>query len=351
MHDWEIIDLKAQFDLRNYIERDLGQPESRGAAWIWPCPFHGERTVGGFKVFKDGYKCFSCGTHGDIISWRMEYHDENFQQATAALNGGQSLSQIDPIEAARRATERAKQAELELEQKIEQAQRALEELRKARTWLEYHTNTKSPSYSWSRELWHERGIDDFFIDFWQLGYCEDYTLWRKDCGEWLDWWHSPTLSIPIWSHGWQVNNVKHRLLNAPDRGGKYIQEKRGVPASPFIANPDLATGPLLLLEGEIKSMVGFIAIDNPDWQAAGLPGVTPDAAIYDQFADYEPVYICLDPDAYTGSKPAIQSAVNAIGRDRCRVIWLPQKIDDAIIAGALNKAGLRRLITSARKPK
>lgn len=351
MDSFIIADLKGRYDLRHYIECELGPPDQRGQSWVWPCPFHNERTVGGFRVFKDGYKCFSCGEQGDIIDWRMARAGETFQQATAALNGGQALTQPDPQEAAKRAAERAKQAERELQEKIDQAQRALEELRRARSWLEYHQNTNMDDWAWSRELWRERGIDDFFIDFWQLGYCEDYTLWRKDNDSWVDWWHSPTLSIPIWAHGWQVNNVKHRLLNAPDTGGKYIQEKRGIPASPFITNPDLSGGPLLLLEGEVKSMVGFITLDDPDWQVAGLPGVTPEPGIYAVFEEYEPVYLCLDPDAYTGEKPAIAAAINALGRERVRVMWLPQKIDDAILAGALNKSGLHRLMNSARKPK
>ena len=349
MDEYAIHDLKSRFDLRRYIEKDLGPPNQTGSSYVWPCPFHNERTPGGFRVFKDGYKCFSCGAQGDIIDWRMERTGETFQQATAALNGGQALAPPDPVLTARRAAERAKQIELELQEKIEQAQKALKELRKARSWLEYHSNLQG-DYGWARELWKERGIDDFFIDYWQLGYCEDYTLWRKDGPNWIDWWHSPTLSIPVWSEGWEISNVKHRLINAPDTGGKYIQEKRGIPAAPFIANPDLRHGPLLLVEGEIKSMVSFMTLNDPDWQAAGLPGVTPDPAIYEIFANYEPVYLCLDPDAYQGTKPTIKNAIDAIGKDRTRVMWLPQKIDDAILAGALTKNGLYRLINSARKP-
>ena len=349
-----IDDIKARWDCRQVVETDLGPPMHRsGNSYTWPCPFHSERTPGAFHVFTDGFKCFSssCGKAGDVFTWAMEYHGLSFQEAAERLNGGQPVKAINPQESARLATERAERVARDLERKISEAQRALEELRQAQSWMKYYDSLDEHA----RQLWRGRGIPDHYQDFWQLGYCADYALWKMEDGQWLDWWHTPTLSIPVWGQGWQLNNVKHRLLKEPASGDKYRQEKHGVPPAPFMACPDRDSGPLLLLEGEIKAMVTFSTIEADTIQVAGLPSATPNSEIYQAFKDYEPVYICMDPDAYdppkAGEPPAVQRAADAIGHERARLLWLPGKIDDVINAGFIGKQGLRRLIRSARKIK
>lgn len=345
-------EIKAYYDCRQVIARDLGPPVSTsGGIWTFPCPFHDEKTVGGFKVYKDGYKCFSaaCGAHGDVLDWQMYQHKQTFIQAYAALGGDASAPPPDPVEQARRAAERAERVAVELERKIEDAQKALQELRQAQSWLKYHDQMNE----YHRHLWHARGLSDFFIDWWKLGFSPDYTLWRKDGEKWIDWWHSPTLSIPIWGEGWQVYNVKHRLLKEPPDGGKYHQEKKGVPAMPFFANPDVKSGPLFLAEGEIKSMVTFATLQDERLQVAGLPAATPEERVFGLFANYEPVYLCLDPDAYIRQKPdtpcAAERALNLLGRERVRIIRLPGKIDDMIVNYGLGADWVRDIMKTAKR--
>jgi hypothetical protein len=347
--------IKAANDCRLIVAADLGEPDSRNArSWVWACPFHDERTVGGFHVFKDGFKCFSCGVHGDVLGWRMDYHKESFAEAVTAL-GGDAASAPDPAAVARRAAELAERAARELERQIEKAQQTLAELRQAQTWLEYYDQLDDAA----RRRWEGRGVPAMFQDWWQLGFNPDYTLWRRENGKWVDWWHSPTLSIPIWGEGWQVNNVKHRLLVEPPTGEKYRQERTGVPAAPFIANPDRSGGALLLVEGEIKSMVSYVTLTDrgnrseDSIQVAGLPGVTPDPALFGQFENYDPVYLCMDPDAYVrkqaGRPSPAENAVMALGRERVRSIRLPDKIDDLIVHYQLDRAWLLNLMRTARR--
>ena len=350
MNDTQIEYLKQSIDCREMVERDTRQaPLNRGKRWIFYCPFHNERTPGGFHVWEDGYKCFSCGAAGDVIGWRMAYFDEPFVDAVTALNGGE-LQPLDPAKAARIAAEQAQRAADRLQSEIQKAQAALDELRRTQSWLEYYGNL-SESES-ARQLWRDRGVPDAYQDIWQLGYDDNLRLWKNDVGRWVSWWQTPTMTIPLWGLGWQVNNVKHRLLNVPENGGKYRQEKSGIPPAPFIADPDITSGPLLLVEGEIKSMVSYITADNPSLQVAGLPSKTPAPEMFNEFDNYDPVYLCLDPDAYDppgeDQPTAVKKAILALGRERVRVMWMPNKIDDTINAGQLDKAGMRRLMNSAR---
>jgi len=50
------------------------------------CPIHKERHPS-MKVFKDGYKCFACGSNGDIFSFVQEMENCDFKQAFKLLGG------------------------------------------------------------------------------------------------------------------------------------------------------------------------------------------------------------------------------------------------------------------------
>lgn len=48
------------------------------------CPFHGERHPS-MKIYPDGYHCFACGAHGDVISWVMQFDGVGFNRACERL--------------------------------------------------------------------------------------------------------------------------------------------------------------------------------------------------------------------------------------------------------------------------
>lgn len=241
--------------------------------------------------------------------------------------------------------QRARAAEEALAREIAKAQAVLAEMKSERKWLEYHENLDNSS----RQLWESRGIDRFFQDYWQLGYSDSFDLWTKKGEEWVSWWQSPTLTIPVWSYSWQLTNIKHRLLEVPQdkKGMKYRQERSGVPASPFICDPDRVRGPLVLCEGEIKSMVVFQTLDTNKMQVAGLPSSTPRKEMLAPFADYDPVYIIPDPDVFDGN--GATRLENALGKDRVRTIRIGMKVDDAINDGILNKSSLHKLMRMSRE--
>ena len=225
--------------------------------------------------------------------------------------------------------ERMRASELRLQQEIKIAQDTLQELREAQLWMDYHENLTKPT----RQLWMSRGLTDWWQDWWKLGAT------------------NTTLTIPIWGNGWQVNNIKHRVLE-PNGTGKYYQEKKGVPAASFICDPDRTFGPLFVCEGEIKAMVTFATIDATTIQVAGIPIATPSQDMVDLFAEYDPVYLCPDPDTFAQNgknETQVERLISLFGNHQVRVVQLPDKIDDLINMGAIDKDLLRELLRSARK--
>lgn len=50
------------------------------------CPIHGERHPS-MKIFPDGYKCFACGSAGDIFTFIQEKEGCSFSEAFISLGG------------------------------------------------------------------------------------------------------------------------------------------------------------------------------------------------------------------------------------------------------------------------
>ena len=68
-----------------------------GRNWKACCPFHGEKTPS-FTVYDDGFHCFGCGAHGDVISFVMQTAGQSFPETVAALaaEAGLELPRQDP---------------------------------------------------------------------------------------------------------------------------------------------------------------------------------------------------------------------------------------------------------------
>jgi len=173
-----------------------------------------------------------------------------------------------------------------------------------------------------------------------LGYDPCHIVWT-DNGE----WQTPTYTIPIFEpESWNVLNVRHRLVNPPKPNDKYRPERSGLPAAFWIADPDKALkNTTLLVEGEKKAMVSYITADNPELRVVGVPGKTPSVEQLVKLRDCDPVIICLDPDAHN----EVIKLVEILGRKRCRIIELPEKIDDLILRLRLNKRWMAGVLRQA----
>lgn len=320
---------RAQYDCRLEVEKALGKPAQRTRkSLVWACPFHADKSPS-FHVYEEGFHCYGCGKHGDVFDWLSFWRNQDLGDVLKS-------HAVDPFEEARRKAEYAEHTAKRLEAEIEKAQATLAELRDVQSWLRYHANLDGDNYA--RTMWDARGVPEWYQDWMKLGYDPSHTFWAgKE-------YSSPTLTIPIYEPvSWEVVNVKHRILgDASEQIGKYRPEKSGLPASVFPASPDLPiSGRVIAVEGEIKSMVTFITLGDANTQVIGLPSKNPSEAIIKQLSQVQDLILCLDPDADA------RSVAHEIG-GRVRIMDLPEKIDDYILANELDGDWLRGQVRMAR---
>lgn len=108
------------------------------------------------------------------------------------------------------------------------------------TFLKYHYNLKNSEFA--QEQWRKRGISEWHISRWILGYKADH------------WGRGNALSIPFIEDN-EIKTIRHRMLN-PIGKNRYLPETEG--AGVWLFNADILKEKLdhvVLLEGEIKAMV------------------------------------------------------------------------------------------------
>lgn len=93
--------LKARFDCRDVVERDLGPPYHRGSRENrYKCPLHNEQKGYSLAVYAGHWRCYGkCATGGDVIRWVQAYHNLDFQAACEYLSAGElprSTGSISP---------------------------------------------------------------------------------------------------------------------------------------------------------------------------------------------------------------------------------------------------------------
>lgn len=195
----------------------------------------------------------------------------------------------------------------------------LKALNESSAWIDYHNNLTEENRDWLRG----RGIPDAYQDRWVLGFTSSKAFLLD--GVLL---HSPAYTIPKIDHSLNLVNMDYRLVDPPAGAGKYRSET-GVPAVVFIADPGKKNQRrLFIVEGSFKAMVMYIFLVENGWensQVIGLPGVS--SKLYREHVyDYPEVYVMLDPDS--------PDATKAVSRETgARAIFLPAKIDDAILGG------------------
>lgn len=318
--------IKDSVDLRAVVAQSLTPLHQGGHVWEFACPFHNERTTGAFKVWPNGYHCFSCGAQGDYPDWVSFITGKPLAEVLKGLG-------VDFVSTRKVVVDHN-------QERMQQAMAAQAALQAARRWEQYHDGLTD----WARRLWEQRGVPAWYQDYAMFGFSPDFTVMHNGA-----LYHTPTLTIPVFEPVSRTClTIRHRLLNPPDTnaGSKYRPERSGLGSHLFVADPDKPiAGKVLVAEGEIKAAVAFAALDDPNWQVVGLPGKTPKPALLQQLAQAEQIVLCLDPDA-AEQVPAIG---NALGADRVRVLALDEKIDDMIVSYGLGKPWLTARIRQARR--
>jgi len=273
----------------------------------------------------------------DRCRWFVDEHPVGWCRRCGALffpDGAKSAMSAEAFE-----TWRRQQVERE-EARRRSAERALAHLQSERIWLRYHEALDEQS----RALWRKRGIPDCWQGYWQLGWRREWQF-RQDDGH----THvTPSLTIPLFDRNWNCLNVKHRLLAPPpDRPNmRYLYELGGQNESDplFLCNPDAALeGHVIAVEGEIKSAVTFLTLDDSRVVMVGLPGATPRPATLQQLEKAERITLVLDP----GAEQQAEKLAGALGPKRCRILIPPAKIDDGIISEHLTRRDVLALLRTA----
>jgi hypothetical protein len=220
------------------------------------------------------------------------------------------------------------------ESRLRSAARELELLRDRHLWQHYHELMDARARSW----WRGRGVPDAFQAFWQLGWDADTSRWGCQ-----------SATIPLFDTGWDCLNIKHRLTD--DSKGRYRYNVTGLPGPLFLCDPDAKPdNHVIAVEGEIKSMVVAVTLDEPGSCVVGIPGLASPKSISEYAQTADRVTLVLDPGAdrrgADGWSP-MGRLVKDIGRDKTRVLVPPMKIDDGILTAGLTKAEVRSLLDTA----
>ena len=329
--------VKAVTSLADVVESYLGPPEIKSGRWRKnKCPFHDDSTPSFAYTDNNGkWFCFGCGLSGDVLDFVQRMKNVDLKSAIEILTPGN----IDPVELARRQADRAKREADRAADERRKLEAVIAQMQAYEPWRRYHEQLDEQARKW----WRREGIPNEFQDFWSLGWCPNYSL-HTDSGEHF----TPTATIPVYEVGWKPVNVRHRLINPPAPGDKYRPERPGLPTMPFLADPDKApSGHVVVVEGEKKAMVVYLTLDDPDVQVVGLPGLNSAKSAVELLADAERLTVILDPIRGQQQRQAAWSMIETLGRDRCRVLTPPMKIDDGIRLARIDKGRLAGMLRQA----
>lgn len=318
--------IKSAYNCQQEVERILGAPASKTSkTLVWRCPMHNDDTPS-FHVYDNGFYCYGCGVHGDILDFWQWATKKGLAGVLADHNISLTAEEVlqRKVDAAQRDIEAA-------QRKLDEVQSALIELRSGGLREKYHANLDEYD-GMGRVLWENRGVPVWYQEKVFLGYDNDHN--------WGDV-HSASLTIPVYETGYNLINIRHRLIDPPEGFGKYRPERHGLPQSLFVADPDKPLeGTCLVCEGEIKSMVAYVT--DPDMQVVGIPGKTPGRELLGKLENFSEVNLCLDPDADP------MPLARQLGAERVRIVRLPEKIDDMIVALGLDRDWMRQIVRQAR---
>jgi hypothetical protein len=262
---------------------------------------------------KCGGEMHQDGSAPDRCRWFMKGKPVGWCRVCGGLHWPDKAPDYKPPTPAEMLTWKREREESE-EARKRSAEKALEHLRSCRLWEQYHDLMDAQGQAW----WRGRGIPDSWQAYWLLGWDHDISRWG-----------TPSATIPLFDRERQCLNLKHRLISPKQPHDKYRYNLAGQAQPPFLCLPESSTYErAVVVEGEIKSMVVFIALDSIATDVIGLPGTNPSPEIVAELAKYAGVTLVMDP----GAQPQASKLATAIGRQKTRVLIPPAKIDDAILA-------------------
>jgi hypothetical protein len=334
------IEATKQIDLLGLIQPHSSLKKISAHQWAGPCP----RCGGNDRFNVDptrGWFCRMCtgapdsgGHWGDQLDFVRWYYDLDYKSGIMRLLGNQLNCTGEELE--RRAAARR---DLDFQRMLAENAQIMTA---RRTLLASDCQTKYAdnliTYPHAAHEWYARGLDAEWCRFYGVGYCEE-----RD-----------SLTIPYWRTNATTGNIeliglRHRLLGETP-GGKYRPEIAGLGNHLYYAQPMSGLfGTVLVVEGEIKAMVTYSRLwtDKPgdpdplmvNTFVVGLPGKSWKSEWIMELNQADRVFICLDPDAQKEADRLKNSLSVPV-----KVITLPGKIDDLLLAGIIDSQFLVDLL-------
>lgn len=284
--------------------------------WHSACPFQCPPDSGGsdrFIIFKEGnYWCRNCGASGWLKEkergWRPSSAD---LELIAKRHKAQQQSDAEKLAAWQRAHAHAPWKD----------------------WME-----QMPIEKWAE--WETMGMPESVITQYSLGWREEVEIMTEKYGRLT----LPAFTIPIAAPmNCEIVNIQYRLENVPAGVGKYRQAYN-IPAAALYANQN-QQGIVWVVEGAKKALV-LNRLFDAKHQVVGLPSNVPSPALLEKIASYpfETIYLAFDPNSDNAIRRAVKYLTN-----RVRVLRLPDKPDDLVLAHGWDAARFLRYAKFARK--
>ena len=284
--------------------------------WMARCPAHDDRRASlSVAEGDDGtllMTCFAGCTFSEIVAALGMREQDAF--------GDNKLRKME------RRIKRLERKQAEYDERL----RKLERLRASNVHLRYHRNLTAST----RELWYREGVYDEAIEMFLLGYAAECPTYHE----------SPSRTIPIFGHDNELVNIRHRLLTPGDRG-KYRPQMSGLGTALFNASVlNTSHERLLILEGEVKTIVlsqaGYIAVgvmgQNAKWQPEWLG-----------WLDVGQIIVCFDPGTEERARELGRGFVERGFRDT-GVAEFPLKPDDMIVRAGAGAKDIDAILQLAR---
>ena len=192
-----------------------------------------------------------------------------------------------------------------------------------------------------RQMWRDQGIADSLQNYYQLGYTDQFSFYDGN-----DRHQADAMTIPVFEVGWEAVNVQYRIVDPPAGVGKY-RFTAGLPVSLFLTDPSCEpANATLVVEGAKKGIVLYSQLPSSIVTVA-VPSKQPPEKMIARLEQCDPVYIGLDPDAYTDGNSAKRLA--AMLGARARFVRFPAKPDDLIVEYGFTGQDIMDYINSASR--